>query len=98
MTPEKELLKTIVDNLNEVAPDTLNEGDYGAWHFIELSRAGSEYTLLFENDYGEDSLVLELELDLEERDLEDDTDYDVYIAIIEKAFYDAVYEWEAEWE
>jgi hypothetical protein len=38
----------IVDALNDVAPDTFDEGDHGPWTFSKLASKAGRWTLVFE--------------------------------------------------
>ncbi len=35
--------------LNDIAPDTFDEGEFGPWTFTDLTREGDEWTLSFDN-------------------------------------------------
>ncbi|MBK7882628.1 MAG: hypothetical protein IPJ81_01415 [Chitinophagaceae bacterium] len=45
--------KEILRFLNDVAPDTYNEGEYGNWEFKDVTKDGNEYTIDFENEHYE---------------------------------------------
>ena len=40
----------IIGFLNDVAPDTFNEGRYASWEFTKVTRKGDIWTLTFEAD------------------------------------------------
>jgi hypothetical protein len=43
-------------HLNEIAPDTFDEGEFGPWTFTGLSREGDTWTLEFDNAEGGDAI------------------------------------------
>ncbi len=45
--------KAILDFLNEIAPDTYDEGEYSKWEFTDVSQKGDTYTVYFENEHYE---------------------------------------------
>ncbi len=36
-------------HLNDICPDTFDEGDFGPWKFTDLTREGDQWTLTFNN-------------------------------------------------
>ncbi len=46
--------KAALSHLNEICPDTFNEGEFGPWTFTDLAREGEEWTLQFNNSEGAD--------------------------------------------
>ena len=44
-------------HLNEICPDTFDEGEFGPWTFTNLSRDGDSWTLSFGNSEGSDSVT-----------------------------------------
>ena len=46
--------KAALAHLNEICPDTFDEGEFGPWEFTDLSRDGDEWTLSFSNSEGAD--------------------------------------------
>jgi len=44
-------------HLNEIGPDTFDEGEFGPWTFTNLSRDGDSWTLSFGNSEGSDSVT-----------------------------------------
>lgn len=48
--------KAALDHLNEICPDTFDEGEFGPWQFTGLSRNGETWTLSFSNSEGGDSV------------------------------------------
>lgn len=36
-------------HLNQICPDTFDEGEFGPWSFIDLERQGEKWTLSFKN-------------------------------------------------
>ncbi len=61
LTPEHQ--KRALDHLNEICPDTFDEGENGPWKFTSLSREGSTWTLAFQNAAGSDSVRFEFDGD-----------------------------------
>jgi len=53
--------KMALSELNEIAPDTVDEGDYGPWNFTKLTKKGNTYTLSFTNSEGKDKFVFDFE-------------------------------------
>lgn len=43
-------------HLNDICPDTFDEGEFGPWTFTDLSREGDEWTLDFDNAEGSDAV------------------------------------------
>ena len=56
--PADEVLKF----LNQIAPDTFNEGEFGNWTFTSLARKGDEWRIGFRNRAAADGDVLTFEL------------------------------------
>ncbi|MEX1365212.1 MAG: hypothetical protein AB1Z98_18945 [Nannocystaceae bacterium] len=46
-----------LEHLNEICPDTFDEGEFGPWKFTGLSRKGDEWSLAFENSEGDDGIT-----------------------------------------
>lgn len=44
-------------HLNDICPDTFDEGTFGPWTFTDLTRAGSAWTLSFDNSTGSDAVA-----------------------------------------
>lgn len=44
-------------HLNDISPDTFDEGEFGPWTFTGLHREGDEWTLDFDNAEGGDSVT-----------------------------------------
>lgn len=44
-------------HLNDICPDTFDEGEFGPWTFTDLRRAGDQWTLDFDNAEGSDSVT-----------------------------------------
>ena len=51
--------KRALDHLNEICPDTFNEGAFGPWTFTDLARTGATWTLSFSNASGRDRVQFE---------------------------------------
>ncbi|MBN1499089.1 MAG: hypothetical protein JW982_02960 [Spirochaetes bacterium] len=46
--------KTVLDGLNEICPDTFNEGSHGEWEFTDIVQDGKKWIVHFNNDSGTD--------------------------------------------
>jgi hypothetical protein len=44
-------------HLNEICPDTFDEGEFGPWTFTDLTREGDNWTLSFDNSEGSDAVT-----------------------------------------
>lgn len=44
-------------HLNDICPDTFDEGDFGPWTFTGLRREGDAWTLDFDNAEGSDAVT-----------------------------------------
>ncbi|MBX3216786.1 MAG: hypothetical protein KF850_32425 [Labilithrix sp.] len=51
--------KQALSHLNEICPDTFDEGEFGPWKFTDLARDGARWTLAFENRDGADRVSFE---------------------------------------
>lgn len=49
--------KAALAHLDDIAPDTFDEGEFGPWTFTGLDREGDEWTLDFDNSEGSDSVT-----------------------------------------
>ena len=43
-------------HLNEICPDTFDEGSFGPWTFTSLTREGNTWRLAFSNSTGDDAV------------------------------------------
>ncbi len=50
-------IKLALDTLNDIAPDTVDEGEFGPWKFTNLTKNGDEYSLSFTNVDGPSCFV-----------------------------------------
>lgn len=48
--------KAALSHLNEICPDTFDEGEFGPWTFGDITREGDTWTLAFSNSEGVDSV------------------------------------------
>ena len=48
--------KIALAHLNDICPDTFDEGEFGPWKFTDLSRNEDRWTLAFDNCEGGDSV------------------------------------------
>lgn len=46
-----------LEHLNEIGPDTFDEGEFGPWKFTDLAREGDQWSLAFENSEGADGIT-----------------------------------------
>jgi hypothetical protein len=49
----------LLDEVNEVSPDTFDEGPLGPWKFTDVARSGSTWTLSFVNREGKGAISFE---------------------------------------
>lgn len=49
--------KIALAHLNDICPDTFDEGEFGPWSFTDLSRDGDNWSLSFDNSEGEDCVA-----------------------------------------
>jgi len=61
MTPQDQ--KRILSNLNSIAPDTFNEGQFGPWKFKSITQQDQTFTLTFTNAEGAGEIVFDYEGD-----------------------------------
>jgi len=54
-------VKKALSELNFIAPDTVDEGEFGPWKFTKLTKSGNTYTLSFTNSEGKDKFVFDFE-------------------------------------
>lgn len=47
--------EVVLTHLNDICPDTFDEGEFGPWTFTGLTRDGSTWTVSFENALGDES-------------------------------------------
>jgi hypothetical protein len=76
-------------HLNEIAPDTFDEGSFGPWSFTNLRREGAEWTLSFTNADGASRVGFTYEGDC----------VNASGAIVDEWFEklnDAIFQWEAD--
>ncbi len=59
MTLSAEHRQTLLSHLNDIAPDTFNEGDYGNWDFRTIQLEGSTWMVAFRNSGTDGSEVLQ---------------------------------------
>jgi hypothetical protein len=55
--------KVALEHLNEICPDTFDEGEFGPWKFTALERDGASWTLSFNNVNGEGSVMFDFDGD-----------------------------------
>lgn len=60
--------KQALEHLNEICPDTFDEGEFGPWTFHQLSRQGSRWALSFDNSKGQDCVLFTFEGDCVDED------------------------------
>jgi hypothetical protein len=59
-----------LDHLNDICPDTFDEGAFGPWTFTDLTQKGATWTLSFSNKSGRDCVEFDSDascLDEDER-------------------------------
>jgi hypothetical protein len=51
---DPEHVKTVLEDLNESAPDTFDEGRFGSWTFDAIEKTAKHWLVAFENAHGSD--------------------------------------------
>jgi hypothetical protein len=66
---DPEDVRMVLDDLNEVAPDTVDEGEFGPWTFEAIEKTKTHWLVGFENSEGSDIVAFKSKHPLANDDL-----------------------------
>lgn len=56
-----ETFQALCKHINQIAPDTFDEGEFGPWNFLKVTREGTSWRIKFDNAEGIDEVTFQQE-------------------------------------